>query len=132
MRHLNLRRLRFRLGVFGALAVGFMAVVFAAERLVPTARPATWWVGIAGLLGMLSALSLVRWWSEAQELTQDDWQPALLLRVLGGALGFQAGLLGYFLAGDLTAAVVGCVLFLVGLAVASQLASRLQYEPADA
>ncbi len=132
MRLLDLRRLRTRLIVFGLLSVGFMAFLFAAEQIAPTRTEPTVWVLVAGILGGAALGSLLRWRSAARDADQIDWQPALLLRVLAGGLSFQAGLIGYFVSGDLPAAVLGCVLFLAVIVVAALLLPTLTFAESDA
>jgi len=131
MRRLSRGQLRIRLVAFGGLSVGFMIVVGIAERVVSTATGPTAWTLVAAILGVSSIASLVRW-RDAPTLEQEAWQPALLQRVLAGALGFQAGLLGYFLVGDLAAAALGCSLFLAGLVLAGRLLGLLVFEQAGA
>jgi hypothetical protein len=131
MRPLSRHQLRNRLLVFGGLSLAFMAIVIAAEQVVPTATGPSWWTGIAALLGIVAAGSLLRW-SDAADLPQSEWQPALLQRVLAGGLSFQAGLLGYFVAGDLSAALAGCGLFLAALVITARLLAGLTYGDSDA
>lgn len=128
MRLLDLRRLRTRLIVFGSVSIAFMAFVVAAEQIAPTGRGPTVWVLVAGCLGGISLGSIVRWRGPARAAEQHDWQPALLLRVLAGGLAFQAGLIGYFITGDLPAAVLGCLLFLAVLAVGVGMLPSLMFD----
>ena len=51
----------------------------------------------------------------------------MMLRVLGGGLGFQAGVIGYFVANDVVAASVGCAGFLFVIAVAMATAGGLSF-----
>ena len=127
MRHLTPRQLQVRLLAFGLFSLGFMLVVFVAERVVSTATGVTFWTLAAAVLGVASLASIVRW-QDAEALDQSEWQPSMLQRILGAALGFQAGLLGYFVAGDLIAAVVGCALFIVVLVAAWRRMTHLTFE----
>jgi hypothetical protein len=118
MRLLSRRKLRVRLLLFGALAAVFMGIVLVAESVVSTATDPGVWTAVAAILGISGVASLERWRRMPPPEDQAEWQPALLLRILSGALGFQAGVLGYFVSGDLTAAAVGVALFLGAIAVA--------------
>ena len=131
MRPLTRRQLRNRLLMFGGLSVAFMMVVMVAEQVVPTATAPSAWTAAAVVLGGAGLASLVRW-SDIGDLPQSEWQPSLLQRVLAGALAYQAGLLGYFVSGDLTAAAVGCGLFVLILGLAARLLPTLGYDTPDA
>ena len=98
------------------MALVFTAGVWATEITISTFDGVTPWTAFASTLGGLSVFSLGQWRKAAATETQEEWQPALMLRVLGGGLGFQAGVIGYFVANDVVGAFVGCGAFLIGLA----------------
>ena len=116
MRPLTRGQLRRRLLVFGVLTLVFTVAVWVTEFTISAFDGVTPWAGFAALLGGLSLFSLTKWRAAARDETQAEWQPALMLRVLGGGLGFQAGVIGYFVANDVIAASVGCAVFLLSLA----------------
>ena len=127
MRLLTRPQLRFRLGIFAVLAGAFTAAVWVTELTISSFDGLTPWSAFALLLGGLSLFSMSRWRIAARDEQQDQWQPALMLRILGGGLGFQAGVIGYFVANDVVAASVGCAGFLFVIAYAMAAAGPLPY-----
>lgn len=111
MRLLTRAQLRRRLLVFAGLAAAFTGAVWVTEVTITSYEGMTAWAVFAAFLGLVSLLSLVRWRGEAVGEPQEEWQPALMLRVLGGGLAFQAGVIGYFVANDVVAASIGCAAF---------------------
>ena len=118
MRLLTRPQLRRRLALLAVLTATFTAGVWATELTINAFDGATPWSLFAGLLGGLSLFSLSRWRAIARTESQEEWQPALMLRVLGGGMAFQAGVIGYFVANDVIAASIGCAGFLFVLAYA--------------
>ncbi len=127
MRLLTKAQLRRRLIVFAAMTLGFTVAVWATELTITAYDGITGWAAFAALLATLSFLSLLRWRAAAADESQEDWQPALMLRVLGGGLGFQVGVIGYFVSNDVVAASVGCAGFLFVLGYAMATSGSLSY-----
>lgn len=115
MRTLTSRQIKIRLALFGCLAFLFTLAIIAAEFVLPVNEGITFWIAAALVLGVAGVWGVVRWSQESPDEQQAEWQPALFMRVLTGGLSYQAGVLGYFIGGDLAAALVGFVLFLTVL-----------------
>ena len=121
MRLLTRSQLRRRLALFALASAAFTAGVWVTEISIRSFDGVTAWGGFAALLGGLSLVSVTRWRAAAIDEPQVEWQPALMFRVLGGGLAFQAGAIGYFVANDVFAASIGCggFLFVIGYALKS-------------
>lgn len=118
MRLLSRSQLRRRMALVGATALVFTIGLWITEITISSFDGVTPWLVFAVLLGGLSMMSLTRWRAGAVDEDQIEWQPALMMRVLGAGLAFQAGVLGYFVSNDVVAASVGCGGFLFSLAYA--------------
>ncbi len=127
MRLLTRPQLRRRLALLAVLTATFTAGVWATELSIKAFDGATPWSLSAGLLGGLYLFSLSRWRAIARTESEDEWQSALMLRVLGGGMAFQAGVIGYFVANDVIAASIGCTGFLFVLAHAMHAVGSLTY-----
>lgn len=127
MRLLTRAQLRRRLIVFALMTLGFTVAVWATELTIAAYEGVTAWAAFAAFLAAISFLSLLRWRAEAAGEPQEEWQPALMLRVLAGGLAFQVGVIGYFVANDVVAASVGCGGFLLVLGFAMAAGRPLSY-----
>jgi len=112
------------------MATLFTVGVWATELTIRTFEAVTPWTAFAATLGGFSLFSMIRWQAVAGDEPQEEWQPGLMLRILGGGLAFQAGTIGYFVANDVVAASVGCGGFLLVIAVAMRAVGPLTFESA--
>ena len=128
MRLLTRPQLRRRLLLFAVLSAVFTGAVWATELTIEAFDGATPWTAFALLLGGFALFSVNRWAGAATEEAQEEWQPALMLRILGGGLGFQAGVIGYFVANDVIAASLGCALFLFTIAYGISASRHLTFD----
>lgn len=110
------------------MALVFTGGVWATEITISSFDGVTAWTAFAAVLGVVSFVSLMRWRGAAVDQPQTEWQPALMLRVLGAGLAFQAGVIGYFAANDVVATSVGAAGFLFLVALAISASGSLEFE----
>lgn len=131
MRLLTRGQIMRRLLMLAFLATAFTLAVVVVELSLESENPLTLWTAIAAALGLWGLVAVVRW-RRSEHGSQRDWQSRVFLQALTGGFAFQAGVIGYFLAADVIAAVVGCAGLLAVVVVLVLALPHLEYEGADA
>ena len=112
------RKSRLLAASFAGAAVVFVAVFSLADVGEPPSPDLADGAALAAaVLGVVGVLVALQWWSRAGEQTRTpaNVQMGFIVRVAIAELGLLVGIMGVFLTGSLTGAMIGIVLFLLSL-----------------
>lgn len=116
-----------RLLVFGGVATAFAMAIAAVQLSLGGDAPVSGWTFLTGVLGGWALIAALRW-QGGDHGEQSEWQPRLFLQTLNGGFAYQAGVIGYFIANDLTGVIVGWVAFAGVLAIVMRTLPGLEVE----